>query len=245
MSHHTVKLTLEYDGTDFVGWQFQKNGRSVQEVVEKGLSEILQEGIRIVGAGRTDSGVHAKGQVASFRTESSLNCGLITRGLNGVLPKDVVALDAREVSENFNARYDARSRRYEYVIKNSPTAIARRFSWIVGYKLDIGPMEKCLEGIKGLHDFTSFCKSDSEVEHHNCMIHDASWRKEDPSAIVLDITADRFLHGMVRALVGTIVEIGRGYRMLDDFKQIMDAKDRRRAGMAAPPQGLFLVNVNY
>jgi tRNA pseudouridine38-40 synthase len=245
MSHHTIKLTLEYDGTDFVGWQFQKNGRSVQEVVEKGLSQILQEEIRVVGAGRTDSGVHAKGQVASFRTETSLNCQLITRGLNGVLPEDVVAINAVEVSENFNARYDARSRRYEYVIKKVPTAIARRFSWVVGYRLDFELMQKCLDEIRGLHDFASFCKSDSEVEHHNCTIHNASWREEDPTSIVLDITADRFLHGMVRALVGTMVEIGRGHRMVEDFKQIIDAKDRRRAGMAAPPQGLFLVAVDY
>jgi tRNA pseudouridine38-40 synthase len=245
MSHHTIKLTLEYDGTDFVGWQFQKNGRSVQEVVEKGLTQILQEEIRVVGAGRTDSGVHAKGQVASFRTETSLNCVSIVRGLNGVLPDDVVVVNAAEVSENFSARYSARSRRYEYVIKKVPTAIARRFSWVVGYTLDLVLMEKCLDGIRGLHDFTSFCKNDSEVEHHDCTVHEASWRKEDPTTIVFDITADRFLHGMVRALVGTVVEIGRGHRMMEDFKQIMDAKDRRRAGMAAPPQGLFLVAVNY
>jgi tRNA pseudouridine38-40 synthase len=245
MAQRTIKLTLEYDGTDFVGWQYQENGRSVQDVVEKGLSQILQKDIRIAGAGRTDSGVHAKGQVASFRTETSLNCALIVRGLNGVLPKDVVALDAQETAEGFHARYDARSRRYEYVIKIAPSAIARSFCWAVGYKLDIESMRGCLTDILGLHDFASFCKSDSMVKHHNCTVYEASWRKQNDSTFVFEIAADRFLHGMVRALVGTMVEIGRAHRSVDDFKRIMAAKDRRKAGMAAPPQGLFLSAVEY
>ncbi len=245
MEHRTIKLTLEYDGTEFVGWQYQKNGRSVQDVVEKALSQILQENISVVGAGRTDSGVHAKGQVASFQTESLLNCALIVRGLNGVLPADVAALVADETAEGFNARYDARSRRYEYVIKNRPIAISRHFSWVLGYKLDIELMKKVLVEIYGLHDFESFCKSDSDVKHHNCNIINASWLRHNESTLVFDITADRFLHGMVRALVGTMVEIGRGYRPADDLKRIIAAKDRREAGMAAPPQGLFLTEVNY
>jgi tRNA pseudouridine38-40 synthase len=245
MAERTIKLTLEYDGTDFVGWQCQENGRSVQDVVEKGLSQIIQKDIRIVGAGRTDSGVHAKGQVASFRTETSLNCALIVRGLNGVLSKDVVALDAQEAVESFHARYDARWRRYEYVIKIAPSAIARRFCWAVRYKLDIESMRGCLSHILGLHDFASFCKNDSVVRDHNCSVREASWRKQDESTVVFEITANRFLHGMVRALVGTMVEIGRGYRSVDDFKRIMGAKDRRKAGMAAPPQGLFLSAVEY
>ena len=132
MTRQTCKLTLEYDGTDFVGWQFQKNGRSVQEVVEKGLSQILQRKIRVVGAGRTDSGVHARGQVASFTTETSLDCVEIVKGLNGVLPDDVVAVSAEEAPDGFNARYNAKSRRYQYIILNRPTAIARRFSWAMG-----------------------------------------------------------------------------------------------------------------
>lgn len=175
MANRTIKLILEYDGTEFVGWQHQENGRSVQDVVEKGLSQILQEEIRVIGAGRTDSGVHAKGQVASFRTESSLNCASIVRGINGVLPEDVVALDAEEAAEGFNARYDARSRRYEYVINNKATAISRKFSWVVKYKLDIELMKRCLDEILGLHDFESFCKSDSGVKHYNCDVFNAAW----------------------------------------------------------------------
>ena len=245
MTHRTIKLTLEYDGTDFVGWQSQQNGRSVQDVVEKGLAQILQEEIHVVGAGRTDSGVHAKGQVASFRIESSLNCTLIGRGLNGVLPKDIVALHVEEAPDGFNARYDARARRYEYFIKTQPTAISRKFSWVIGYKLDVELMKPSLDEIVGLHDFESFCKSNSEVKHHNCSIIKASWLQPGESTLVFEITGDRFLHGMVRALVGTMVEIGRAYRPVDDLKRIMAAKDRREAGMAAPPQGLFLTAVTY
>lgn len=245
MAHRTIKLILEYDGTDFVGWQSQENGRSVQDIVEKGLSQILQEEIRVVGAGRTDSGVHAKGQVASFRIESSLNSALIVRGLNGVLPKDIVALRGEEAVDGFNARFDARARRYKYVIKTRPTAISRKFSWVVGYKLDIERIKLCLNEIEGLHDFESFCKSNSEVAHHNCNIVKVSWLQCGESTFIFDIIADRFLHGMVRALVGTMVEIGRAYRPIDDLKRIMAAKDRREAGMAAPPQGLFLTEVTY
>ncbi len=245
MSLQTIKLTLEYDGTDFVGWQYQENGRSVQETVEKGLSQILQEEVRIVGAGRTDSGVHAKGQVASFRTESSLNCSALVRGLNGVLTKEIVALNAELAADDFNARYDARSRRYEYVIKNIPTAISRKYCWVLGYKLNFDLMNRCLDDIRGLHDFTSFCKSDSEVKHHNCNVQNVSWVKQDDATVVLNISGDRFLHGMVRAIVGTMVEIGRGYRPEGDIARILEAKDRRQAGMAAPPEGLFLAEVNY
>ena len=245
MAHRTVKLTLEYDGTDFVGWQFQENGRSVQEVVENGLSQILQERIRIVGAGRTDSGVHAKGQVASFQTESSLNCVLMTRGLNGVLPSDVAVLAAEDAPDGFNARYAARSRHYEYVITTRRTAIGRKFSWLVGYRLNYETMVNCLEDIRGSHDFESFCRSESEVRHFRCSITSVSWLRPDETTLVFDITADRFLHGMVRALVGTFVEIGRGYRPAGDLKRILGAKDRREAGMAAPPHGLFLTDVQY
>ncbi len=245
MARRTFKLTLEYDGTDFVGWQYQKNGRSVQEVVEKGLSQILRGEIRIVGAGRTDSGVHACGQVASFAGESSLNCDGIVRGLNGVLPEDVVVLRAEEMPEGFNAQYDAESRCYQYVISCAPTAISRKFAWVVGYHLDVGLMTDCLGEISGEHDFESFCKSEAEVKHYRCTVHEVSLKRIDNATIIFDIRADRFLHGMVRAIVGTLVEIGRGYRPASDLRKIMELKNRRRAGMAAPPQGLFLVKVNY
>jgi len=240
----TIKLILEYDGTDFVGWQHQENGRSIQETVETGLAQVLQTKIRVVGAGRTDSGVHARGQVASFKTESSVHCDALLRSLNGVLPNDVVILQAEDALEDFNARYGAKARHYRYVISTKPTALRRRFSWSLGYKLDVELMNGVARSITGELDFTSFCKADSEVEHHRCRIVEAYWMKKD-SMLLFDITADRFLHGMVRALVGTMVEIGRGYRPVDQFVEILNGKDRRLAGMAAPPLGLFLMDVTY
>lgn len=245
MASRTIKLTLEYDGSDFVGWQVQENGRSVQDVIERALAQILRERIRIVGAGRTDSGVHARGQVASFETESSLNCDQVVRGLNGVLPNDVVVLGVEEAAPRFHARYDALSRRYQYVIKRGATALSRKYCWVVKYNLDIALLKQCETELLGNHDFESFCRSNSTVAHHNCTILNASWSYADSSTLVFDVTADRFLHGMVRALVGTMVEVGRGYRQLEEFRQILEAKDRRKAGVAAPAQGLFLVEVNY
>ncbi len=245
MSRRTIKLTLEYDGTDFVGWQYQRNGRSVQEVVERGLSRILQESVRVVGAGRTDAGVHAKGQVASFESESSVHCERIVRGLNGVFPDDVVALCAEEMPAGFNARYDAELRRYRYCISCRPTAISRRVSWVVGYQLDFDLMNDCLDSLRGEHDFESFCRSEAEVKHYRCHVHEAILTRTDDAMLVFEISANRFLHGMVRTIVGTLVEIGRGHRPAGDLEVIMASKDRRRAGMAAPPQGLFLVEVKY
>ena len=241
----TCKLTLEYDGTDFVGWQYQTNGRSVQEIVEKALSQILREEIKVVGAGRTDSGVHAKGQVASFTLESSLDCNAIVRGLNGVLPDDVAALDVKDVADGFNARYDAKSRSYQYVIVNRPSVLSRRFAWVIGYKLDIDAMRGCLDEIRGTHSFESFCKVDSNVEHHRCAVLHASWEERAEQEFVFEITANRFLYGMVRALVGTMVDIGRGHTPQSSFKQILESKDRRNAGVSAPSKGLFLIHVDY
>ncbi len=245
MAQRTIKLTIEYDGTDYVGWQLQENGRSVQEVLERGLAQILRENIRIVGAGRTDAGVHARGQVASFRMESSLHCHQLLRSLNGVLPEDVVVVGAEEVAADFNARYSARSRRYQYIIRRRPTALDRKFCWELGYKLDVDLLSRCAGIIAGAQDFESFCKSEARVDHYRCTVFDALWSSPDSATLVFDISADRFLHGMVRALVGTMVEIGRGYRSIDELPAILNAKDRRRAGMAAPARGLFLFEVKY
>jgi tRNA pseudouridine38-40 synthase len=240
----SLRLTLEYDGTDFVGWQFQKNGRSVQQAVEVALHEITQEDIRVVGGGRTDAGVHARGQVASFRMEKEVESSLLVRSLNGVLPDDVVVLSAQEVPPDFNARFNARKRRYQYYICRRPTALQRKYSWWLNYQFDLAAMQECASQTIGEHDFASFCKSESEVEHHRCAVLVARWITEDPM-IRFEITANRFLHGMVRALVGTMVEVGRGFRKAEEFQKILEATDRRKAGEAAPAQGLFLEEIIY
>ena len=239
-----VKLTLEYDGTDFSGWQYQPNGRSVQQEVEKAINQITQETVRIAGAGRTDAGVHALGQVASFVVMRDLDFRTFGKSLNAVLPEDVVVVDAAPVGVEFHARYSATKRRYKYYIMKKPTAVWRRYCWWLNYTLDFDALVACARLIEGEHDFASFCKSDSDVQHRRCKIHESVWRLKGDT-LEFDVTANRFLYGMVRALVGTMVEVARGYRPQSEFEKILDARDRSKAGMAAPPHGLFLREVFY
>ncbi|MEI7907801.1 MAG: tRNA pseudouridine synthase A, partial [Bacteroidota bacterium] len=158
-----IKLLIEYDGTDFVGWQRQLNGRTVQEEIEKALKTITQEEIGIVGAGRTDSGVHARGQVANFNTSSILTLNDFYRGLNGIVPDDIVIRKAEEADEKFSARYSATAREYRYVISKNPTAIDRKYCWQIGYQFDIEKMNRIALSILEMQDFQSFCKSDSDL----------------------------------------------------------------------------------
>jgi len=239
-----IKLLIEYDGSNFVGWQSQINGRSVQDEITKVLDQILQEPINLIGAGRTDAGVHARGQVASFRTNSHLGVGSVLSGLNGILPEDIYVHAVEEVAEGFNARYDARERLYRYYCAMKPTAIGRHYQWFVKYDLNLSAMNAVASQIVGEHDFESFCKYEADVRHHRCVVSRSVW-KEMPGMYVYEVRANRFLHGMVRALVGTMIDVGRGFIPVSEFRDIMAAKDRRKAGMAAPPQGLFLEEVTY
>lgn len=240
-----IKLVLEYDGTNFVGWQVQLNGPSIQEELEKALGQILQEPVTSVAAGRTDAGVHARGQVASFRTSKEVDPVLLGRGLNGLLPADIVVLSCEKAEESFHARLSAKARVYRYFLNRRPTAIRRNHSWYVGgYRIDQRLLQATADLVLGEHDFTSFCKTDRDVEHYRCTVERSTWTAED-STLVYEIRANRFLYGMVRALVGTMVEIARGYRPFEDFAHILQAKDRARAGMAAPAKGLFLEQVIY
>ncbi|MEW6510206.1 MAG: tRNA pseudouridine(38-40) synthase TruA [Bacteroidota bacterium] len=239
-----IKLLIEYDGTNFVGWQAQTNGRSVQEEITKVLDQILQEPINLIGSGRTDAGVHARGQVASFRTNSLMGVGSMQSGLNGILPEDIYVHAVEEVPEGFNARYDARERVYKYYISMKPTAIGRHYQWYVKYDLNLVSMNAVAAQIIGDNDFESFAKNDPEARHYRCTVTKSVWQ-ETPGMYEYEIRGNRFLHGMVRALVGTMVDVGRGFIPVSAFREIMAAKDRRKAGMAAPPQGLFLQEVIY
>ncbi|MGH2568342.1 MAG: tRNA pseudouridine(38-40) synthase TruA [Bacteroidota bacterium] len=239
-----LKLILEYDGTNFVGWQVQPNGRSVQEELEKALMQIMREECKTNAAGRTDSGVHARGQVANFFAASSIDTKQLQKSLNGLLPDDIVVLKAEEVGQQFHARYSATARRYKFYIARRPSALLRNFSWQVGYDLDLSLMRRCAELVHGEHDFQSYCKVEAAVDHYRCIVRSATWQEVD-ATLVFEISANRFLHGMVRALVGTMVDVGRGYTSFDQFREILDARDRRTAGMAAPAKGLFLEEVYY
>ncbi len=239
-----IKLVLEYDGTNFVGWQSQKNGRSVQDEITKVLDQVFQEPVTLIGAGRTDSGVHARGQVANVKTNSMLGVGSILSALNGTLPEDIYVHSVEQVDESFHARFDAKERTYKYYIAFKPTAIGRQYQWYVKYDLDLAGMNRVAHEIVGDHDFESFAKAEALVPHHRCTVFKSEWTKT-PSMLIYEVRANRFLHGMVRALVGTMVDIGRGYTPLAQFRDIIAAKDRRKAGMAVPPGGLFLEEVTY
>lgn len=239
-----LKLHIEYDGSGFCGWQFQTNGRSVQGVVEDALSQLLREQIRITGAGRTDAGVHATGQVAHFSTSHSMSPARILRGLNALLPEDVVVHDVEAVPELFHARYGAAGRRYRYSISKEPVALGRDRIWVVGYELDFEKMQRCAEKLIGEHDFTAFAKVGSNVRHHRCVISYSSWTQKG-TMLLFDITSNRFLHGMVRALVGTMVDVGRGHCSEKDFDDLLALRGNKHAGMAAPAKGLVLEEVMY
>jgi len=240
----TLKLVIEYDGTEFVGWQTQANGRSVQEEIEKVLTSVLQEPVSVIGAGRTDSGVHARGQVGSFATATSMSATAVRSALNGLLPEDIYIAAVEEASDGFHARYSARERFYRYYISFAPSAINRRYEWHVKYDLHVAAMNRIASSILGEHDFESFCKYAADVDHYRCTLLESRW-VESPGKVTYEIRGNRFLHGMVRALVGTMVDVGRGYTPEGAFPSIMEARDRRRAGMAAPAHGLFLEEVVY
>lgn len=239
-----LKLLIEYDGTNYSGWQRQENGPTIQGEIERALSQILQQSVNVIGAGRTDAGVHARGQTANVQTNATLQLYEIKHGLNALLPEDIVIHTVEEVSSEFHARYSAKERCYSYSITRTPVALLRNYSWYVKYALNIDPMRWASAAILGTHDFESFCKANSDVEHYRCTILSASWQAEE-TMLTFTIRADRFLHGMVRALVGTIVDVGRGYISLEDFLDILSKKNRSAAGMAAPAKGLVLEQVIY
>jgi len=239
-----IKLKIEYDGTDFSGWQKQPKLRTVQGEIEDKLKRILQEKITLTGSGRTDVGVHALKQVANFKTKSKLNLISMYRGLNSLLPEDILIRDVEEVSLDFNSRFSAKSRVYRYKICLENDVFSRRYAWEVSYCLDLSKIKKATKTILGRQDFTSFCVSKSAKPDNHCFVFRAFWKK-DGNSLEFEIEADRFLHTMVRSLVGTLVDVGRGYFSLKDFTDILKAKDHKKAGLTAPAKGLYLVKVNY
>jgi tRNA pseudouridine38-40 synthase len=240
-----IKLLLEYDGTNYVGWQIQPNGPTVQAELEKALSQILQLPVVTVAAGRTDAGVHARGQVASFGISKSVQLPQLLKSLNALLPEDIVAISMESVSPDFHARHSAICRVYRYYLSFRPSAIQRNYCWYVGgYDIDRKLLDACACSVIGEMDFSSFCKRDTNVDHFRCTVGKSMWT-QIASGMVYEIRANRFLYGMVRALVGTMVEVARGHREFKEFSEILIAKDRERAGMAAPARGLFLEEVGY
>ena len=242
-----IKLVVEYDGTDYKGWQIQTSEPTIQGVIEEKLGIILNQETRITGSGRTDAGVHALNQVAHFLTRSKIEPELLKKGLNSLLPPDIVIKELSEVDADFHARYSAKSRVYKYLIWNGDTLspFYRRISWHLHNQLEIEKMREAAECLIGWHDFASFQGADSKDRTSEREIMRFTIRGRLKGWIITTIEASAFLRHMVRNIMGTLIEVGKENMTVEEFRDILESKDRSKAGITAPPQGLFLKEVKY
>ena len=241
------KLSVEYDGTNFVGWQSQDNGNSIQQSLEEAIKKLSNELVIVFGAGRTDSGVHAKGQVAHFEISKELAIDNIRDGINQYLrPLPIAILNVEKVADDFHARFSAKQRIYQYSIINRrpPLTFQRQLAWVIYKKLDIGKIKEAAPYFEGEHDFNAFrsidCQSSSSIKTIDyCSV------TNDQESITIEVVAKSFLHSQVRIMVGTLVNVGEGKIQPSDIKQIIEIKDRDKAGVTAPAHGLYLKEVIY
>lgn len=250
-----IKLTLQYDGTPFSGLELQPGKKTVRGELEKALHKLFKTHIKTISASRTDSGVHALAQVVGFRLENKIPAFKLVAALNSCLPEGIRILIAEEVGEDFHARYNAKSKEYEYLIYNDeilpPFLI--NLAWQVKFKLDIEIMRKAAKILKGKHDFSSFCAAHSDDKNFVRTMYSMTlrrrkikiWNGHDVPVLSFKVKGDGFLYKMVRNLAGTLVEVGMGKISLTDVRKILQGKDRKLAGRTAPAQGLCLVRVNY
>ncbi len=241
-----VKLTIAYDGTNYCGWQIQPNGITIEEILNKAITKLTGVKTCVIGASRTDSGVHALANVAVFDTESTIPAERMQFALNQHLPEDIVIIDSEEVPLDFHPRYCDTEKTYEYHIVNTrkPVPTKRLTNYFVSFELDVHLMREAASHLIGEHDFVSFCNVRTDVEDTVRTIYslDIEQNGED---IVIRITGNGFLYNMVRIIVGTLVRVGRGFYKPEQVKEILEAKCRTEAGVTAPPQGLFLVQIRY
>ena len=243
----TVRLTIAYDGTEYVGWQRQDTGPSIQGCLEEALSRIEGRAVTLHGAGRTDAGVHALGQVASARLHTPLADTRLARALNAHLPETIRVVHLATVADDFHARFSARGKTYEYRIWNGPVLppFLRLYTWHRSFPLDVALMQQAADATLGAHDFAAFRNAQS-VNHSTVReIGRAAWRRGDGDLLVFEIAGNGFLRYMVRSLVGTLVEIGWRRRPPEDIARLLIQPDRSAAGRTAPPRGLFLMKVEY
>lgn len=243
---HRYFIYFSYNGANYCGWQFQPNGLSVQEVLTKALSTVLRVDIELTAAGRTDAGVHARLMIAHFDIEHQLDNknGLVTK-LNSFLPADISVSHFHEVKSDAHARFDAVARKYEYHLTLNKDVFNPHLSMRIFHPLNFEAMNKAAETLFNYIDFTSFSKLHTDVKTNNCQIMHALWTQQDENHWVFTIEADRFLRNMVRAIVGTLLEVGRGKISVEEFQQIIEEKNRCKAGTSVPAQGLFLVDIKY
>jgi tRNA pseudouridine38-40 synthase len=241
-----IKITVEYDGTQYCGWQIQPNGESIQAVLERAVSTFLGVSTKITGSGRTDAGVHALGQVANFFADKEFDRHRILRALNALTPPDITIQDAEIVSDSFDSRRDGRSRLYEYHVLNRsmPSPFYRNRAWHVHEPLDVRAMRAAIACLPGEHDFSSFRAAGCEAAHPMRKVYRTSLEKRG-ELLVYSIEATAFLRHMVRNLMGTLMEVGRQLRTPQSLCDLLESRDRSQAGPTAPPHGLYLVAVKY
>lgn len=242
-----IKIVIEYDGTDYHGWQCQANLPTVQKTIEDSIEQITKEKVKITGSGRTDSGVHAMGQVASFLTETQMDSETLGKALNSALPKDISIIKVREMPDDFHAQFSSRSKVYEYRILNRPhpPALQRNRVWHIPEKLDTGKMKEAAGYLEGTHDFSVFATADITVKTTVRTVKRIHVKKTRENVILIEIEADGFLKRMVRMITGTLVETGREKLSPEGFGQILAEGQKTKNVFTAPPQGLFLKKVIY
>ena len=250
-------ITFSYDGTAYHGWQIQPNGISVQEVLQKALSTLLRQDIEVVGAGRTDAGVHAKMMVAHFDVDSQFlipnsespipnsQFPQLVYKLNKILPRDIAVQKVERVSDEMHARFSATRRTYHYFIHTRKDPFLRHYSWQVYGSLDFAKMNEAAKVLMEYIDFTSFSKVNTDTKTNLCTVTEAHWDELEPGVWRFTVSANRFLRNMVRAIVGTLVEVGRGKLTLDGFRKVIEQKNRCSAGESVPGNALFLVDIEY
>ncbi|MFD2513908.1 tRNA pseudouridine(38-40) synthase TruA [Pontibacter locisalis] len=237
-------LEIAYDGTRFHGWQVQPNALSVQEVLDDCLSKVLRESVTTTGSGRTDTGVHASQQFAHFDSEQQLDPQHILFRLNRILPADIAAANLYSVTDEAHARYYAFARTYHYYITLRKDPFKRQHAWYHSRPLDTDKMNEAAEQLLRHEDFTTFSKVKGDTKHYRCNMYEAVWQQKG-DVLLFTVRANRFLRGMVRLVVGTLVDVGRGKLTVQEFEQVIASKDRSRSSAAAPSEGLFLAKVEY
>lgn len=242
---HRYFIYLDYDGTNYHGWQIQPNGNSIQQTLMETLAVFLRREVEITGAGRTDAGVHARLMVAHFDWDAPLDTQLLTDKLNRLLPHDISVHRVVEVHPTAHARFDATFRKYQYHVVTCKNPFRRGYAWRLFHKLDFQKMNEAARLLFEYQDFTSFSKLHTDVKTNNCRIMHARWEQMDTDEWVFTIQADRFLRNMVRAVVGTLVEVGRGKLSIDGFRQVIEARNRCSAGSSVPAHGLYLCDIGY
>lgn len=238
-------VTFAYDGTRYHGWQIQPNGNSVQEELQKALSTILRDTIEVVGAGRTDAGVHARRMTAHFETGSEFDCAQLAYKLNRLLPRDIAVYDVRRVAPDMHARFSATLRTYHYYVHTRKDPFLRHYSCELHYDLDFDLMNEAASHLLDVNDFGAFCKAHADVKTTLCNVTEAVWTRDGGDSWHFRISANRFLRNMVRAVVGTLIEVGRHRMTVAQFDQVVASGSRSNAGESMPGNALFLEDVKY